>query len=311
MDVMDELRGVGATPPPRPATLAAVRTAILEEAREVETPRRRRWLQHPVLSSVAAVVLVSGGSAAVLAAVSHGTNPRTTTTIECGVDTFIPEETGSPILDCYQALAQQGGTVPPLVGWVTSTGLVAVLPSGQPPPDGSTPLPPGFQVDTGVRYLTDSLGDVAGPLLGGCLASPAAVQYADRQLAIAELSGWQIRVEGATASTGCTSYVAVIEAQGMTIDLQSTPIGSSSGGNVTVRLDERLHSQLVSGPQAACLSTAAARSLADRDAAELGLPSDEVIVSDGGSVGSGRGCATPFVEAGGGVDVVLWQVPRG
>jgi len=313
MNVIEELRAVGVTAPPSPDTLDAVRVSILRAAPESATaPRYRRWLQHRVLTSVAAVALVGGGSVAVWAALTATVNPKTATTIECGVDTFIPVETGNPVLACYEALAHQGGTVPPLVGWVTPTGLVEVLPSGQRPLAGSTPLPSGFQVDAGVRYATDSLGDASGPLQSGCLSSPSAIDFTQGQLAIAGLASWHVRVDAPNGSTSCDAYTAVVEAQATTIVLESAPNGSPQGdaGNVTIRLDDELHAQLVSGPDAACLTTRAAEALASRDAASLGIPLDAVMISDAGMVGSGARCATPFVEPAGNVDVVLWQAPR-
>jgi hypothetical protein len=276
-----------------------------------DAPQRRRgWLQHRVLMSAAAMALVGGGSAVAVAALARTTNPTTMTTIECGIDTYIPAETGNPVLDCYNALEEQG-TVPPLTGWVTPTGLVQVLPTGDHPAVGSTPLPPGFQVDAGVRYITDSLGDAIGPLLSTCMTPSVARAYAEGQLSVAGLTGWHVRVNAPSGASACSGYAAVIEPRSTTILLQSTassPTGDS--GNVTIRLDVLLHAQMVSGPDAVCLSTSSAEAVASRDAASLGIASDTIVISDAGSVGTGPTCATPFVEPAGNVDVVLWQTPR-
>jgi len=310
MDVIDELRALGTTAPPSTATLDATRAAILEMAHDAPQ-RHRRWLQHRVLMSAAAMALVGGSSAVVAAAFARTTNPTTMTTIECGIDTYIPAETGNPVLDCYNALEEQGGTVPPLMGWVTPTGLVQVLPTGEHPAVGSTPLPPGFQVDAGVRYITASLGDATGPLLSTCTAPSVARAYAEGQLFVAGLTGWHVRVNAQSGTSACSSYAAVIEPRSTTIELQSTPSSpSGDSGNVTIRLDDRLHAQMVSGPDAACLSTSSAEAIASRDAVSLGIASDTIIISDAGSVGTGPTCATPFVEPAGNVDVVLWQTPR-
>jgi hypothetical protein len=242
--------------------------------------------------------------------VTRTTTPKTTTTIECGTDTFIPVETASPVADCREWLSSQGGTVPPLVGWITPRGLVAVLPDGVAPPADSTPLPSGFEVDAGVRFVTDALGDAAGPLAAGCLSPTAATQFAKGQLAIAGLTWWHVAVDTSRGATSCDAYAAIVNAPSATVVLDEYGASQGATSDPVTRLEAELHAQLVSGPNAQCLTTRAASVTASRDAAALGIASDAVVISDAGRIGRGERCATPFVEPGGSVDVVLWQEPH-
>ena len=315
MDVMNQLTAIGMAPTASQDRLDAVRRRLLEEA-EASGPSRPRRFRVPqrALTAVAACALVGGGSVALWAAVSRTSNPVTNTTIECGADTFIPVESGNPVLDCYNALARQESVVPALVGWVTPSGLVAVLPKGDRPPTGSTPLPASFQVDPGIRYITDSLNDAVGPLELGCLSTSAATAYARSQLSIAALSSWRVTVgnwDGPGSSAPCWSYVGAIDASSETVVLAPMPASSAQSDNLGVRLDLLLQSQLVTGPSARRLDAAAAQTTASDDAERLGIASDAITISDAGPIGApGTTCATPFVVPAGYYDVVLWLAPR-
>lgn len=306
MDILEQLHDVSAVPPVSEERLARLRARLAVASTASAPPVRRRFLRVPqrVLAMVAAVVVTSG-SVAAWAVVSSQTNPSTTTTIECGQDTYIPVETGNPILDCYSALANQEATVPPLIGWITPTGLVAVLPTGQAPPAGSRPLPASFQVDAGIRYATDALGDVAGPLMSGCLDPSAATAYATSQLAIAGLTRFQVTMRSSGTASSCPSYFTYLDPQHQSADL--IPEGSwsaTSASNVTVVLDQELAKQL----NGSCTTTSDAEALARSDAASLGIADQALLVSAAGAIGSSSSCATAFVEPGGAVDVVVWQV---
>lgn len=311
MDVMDQLQAIGEVTDVSEARLSATRALLVEasssprghEAGRPRAPRR-------VLSMVAALAVVSGGSIAAWQLVSRTVDPSTTTTIECGQDTYVPVETADPVLACHDALARLGGTVPPLTGWVTPTGLIDVLPTGTTPPAGSTRLPSHFQVDTGVRFVTDALGDEVGPLATGCLSASAATSQVTSDLTLAGLPGWHVELSSGGTTFTCPAYVSTVDASTRTVSLDAIQGGPVQGTAPDVRLDELLHRQLATGSDARCMSTADATALATRDAARLGIPTSALTVSDGGTLGaSGSTCATPFLVPGGFVDVVLWQTP--
>jgi len=254
---------------------------------------------------MAAAVVLTGGSVAAWAVVSSQTDPRTMTTIECGRDSYIPVETANPVIDCYAALAIQEATVPPLTGWITPTGLVAVLPTGVSPPTGSRPLPESFQVDAGIRYVNDALGDVAGPLQSGCLGPSAAIAYATSKLDFAGLRGIQVTVRPSSSASACPSYASILDTQRTSVEL--IPMGSwtsTEAKNVTIVLDQQLAHQLA----ATCASTSDAEALARSDAASLGIAANGLLLSDAGAIGRAPHCAAAFIEAGGSVDVVIWQM---
>ncbi len=308
---MDQLQAIGTVPDASEARLSATRALLVEAASSGRghEPGRHRAPRR-VLSMVAALAVVSGGSFAAWQLVSRTVDPSTMTTIECGADTYVPVETADPVLACHDALARLGGTVPPLTGWVTPSGLIDVLPTGATPPVGSTRLPSHFQVDTGVRFVTDALGDEVGPLATGCLSPSAATSQVASDLALAGLPGWHVALSSGTTTFACPAYVGAVDASTRTVSLDAVRGGTVQGTAPDVRLDELLHDQLVAGTDARCASTADATALATRDAAHLGIPASALTVSDGGRLGaSGSTCATPFLVPGGFVDVVLWQTP--
>jgi hypothetical protein len=312
MDILEHLREVRSVPQASPEKLDAVRNALVATASAAATvtgtsasPRCRiRRVPQRVLVAAAALVL-TGGSVAAWAAVSSQQGPRTMTTIECGRDTYIPVETGDPVLDCYAALANQESPVPSLTGWITPSGLVAVLPAGEAPPLGSRPLPASFQVDAGIRYANDALGDVAGPLQSGCLDPTSAIAYATATLSITDLRDFAVTVDSSSTPYACPSYTPVIDPGRASVELVPTGSWNSSAAtNVTVVLDQRLAKQLSD----TCTTTGAAEALARSDAGTLGVAPHALLVSDAGSRESSASCATAFVEAGGSFDVVIWQV---
>jgi hypothetical protein len=309
---MERLHELGRTEPPSAEQLGAIRDRLLVEARgHRSVPSHRPHRRRRTVASIAALALVTTGSAAFAAARLSSSRASANTTIECGIDTYIPVESANPVLDCYDTLARSGGQVPPLTGWISTSGMVEVLPIGTRPSAGSVPLPARFQVDPGIRYVTDVLGDATGPLLEGCLAPPSAVAYVQGQLAIAALTGWTVSVQPATGS--CDDYFAAIDAATSTVVLSgaAAPSSQGSGGDVELRLARLLTSQMVVGADARCLDAATAITTATHDATALGIASNVIGVSDGGVIGpAGPRCATPFVEPAGFVDVVIWMAPR-
>lgn len=308
MDRLHELRHVE---PPARAQLDDVRSQLLHEARGAAAAPRRARRRRRIAASAAALALVGGGSVA-WASAQRSSTARTGTTIECGLDTFIPVESGNPVLDCHNALARQDPNVPQLRGWETPSGFVAVLPVGELPPPGSTPLPARFQVDAGIRYATDAFADTTGPLVTGCLTSRAAVTYASHQLAIAGLTGWRVVLQSpAGTAPSCASYPAVVDASTSTVQMMQGAGSPRRGTDVASRLDDLLQSQMTDGPDAQCLGASAAVALAEHDARALGIDASAITVSDGGTIGaSGPRCAAPFLVPAGYFDVVVWMAPR-
>ena len=258
------------------------------------------------------------GAAAGWAAFNHS-DSRTTLTVECGTGSYIPSDSGDPIFDCRQALALQSKNVPPLVGWITPTGIVAVFPEGQSPPAGSTPMPVGFQQDRSVLFVNEVLNDVVNPLATRCSSTREAIAYVRQQLGIAGLLAWTVKVsppmDGAK-SAGCLEYFASTDATTHTLILRPQGAYNVSGtnkdiyeANLPVKLDRMLHAQLGSTTGPSCLNLADAAALAERDTHQLGIPDSAVIVTQAGSIGaSGPTCATPAVDPAGLVQVALWAV---
>ena len=302
MDEMALVKELGVVADPSETTLRSARNALLQVT---ETAGDRRWPAGRVMAAAAAFVVFSG--AAVVARVELSTgSPSTNTTIECGEDTYIPTASGNPIADCAAAIARSGERVPILVGWITPSGLVAVLPSRVPPPAGSTRLPTGFQVDAAVRYVTNSLSDQTGPLQTSCLSPVGASALATQQLRLAGLADWRVRVQGNTTSS-CAAYASVIDSSSSSVVLYgfATTPGSASS-DPTGRLDDLLRSQLSSR----CDSEQQATALVTTDAQELGIGPAALAMSVGGGIGTGTRCAVAFVDPGGTVDVVIWAAGR-
>lgn len=300
MDEMTMLAELGRVPDADPQALADTRASLLAATRA----GRPRLVRSGRLIAAAAAVVALGGGSLYAGLTLSTTNPTTTTTIECGPDTYIPTESGNPVADCYAALARSESQVPPLEGWITATGLAAVLPVGTAPPAGSHPLPAHFQVSAPIRFVTDALGDQAGPLATSCLTAQQATRYARSVLGVAGLGSWQVSVQGDGGT--CPSYFAAVDAGSSAVDLQA--LGSSQGAganNVGTRLDDELKEQL----GATCAAAPDAVALAQRDAAALGIAADTMTVSNGGTVGAAPGCAAAFVEPAGFLDVVVWTAP--
>lgn len=300
MDEMTLVAELGRTSDAEQVHLDDVRRVLLDAASERGTARRRG---SRLLAAAVAAVALGGGS--LYAAVRlDASSPTTNTTIECGLDTYIPSESGNPVGDCYAAMARNGAPVPALEGWITPSGLVAVLPEAVEPPAGSRPLPAGFQISAPIRYVNDALGDQAGPLSAGCLSAQAATTYVEGVLGVAGLGSWHVSMTGDDAA--CPSYASALDPQTQTVSVSA--FASSPGadaGNVGTTLDDELGRQLA----ATCTSAAAALGLASDDASKLGVPSSALSVSDGGTIGATPGCARAFVEPAGDLDVVIWVVP--
>ncbi len=270
----------------------------------LEAPRCNRET-----APLAAVPLLAGAGAAAWAVTRN--DPSASTTIECGTDTFIPVESGNPILDCHNALARQESVVPPLAGWITPTGLVAVLPTGEAPPPGSTPLPAAFAVDRSILYVGDVLDDEAQPIATTCTTSGAAAAFARAQLQLADLPGWSVQVRSSTGSSGpCVGYSGFLDTSSHAAVLVPTP--PSSASRLDVRLDERPRTQLVSGPSASCDTSSQAVALVGSDARQLGLAPSDYAVSVASTIGSAATtCALVTIDPGGSIQANVWQVPSG
>jgi hypothetical protein len=310
MDELTVLTELGDVAVAEPAPLASARAQLVAEARGTPSVQgSRRRVPGRVLAAAAAFTL-AGSGAAYAGIVLTQSSPSSNTTIECGYDTYIPTESGNPVADCHAALAREGGVVPPLIGWVSPTGLVVVLPRGDRPPAGSTPLPSAFEVSAGVRFVTDALGDQVGPFATGCLAPAAAVADVRSLLALAGLTEWSVSSPSAGGSASCLGYAGVVEPASQTVVLAASAASRAVGGDPGSRLDARLRAQLEDGPSASCLSSTQAIALAEQDAGDLGIAADALTVSDGGAVGSAaRTCAEAFVVPAGFVDVIVWEVP--
>jgi hypothetical protein len=299
MDEMTLVTELGRTVPAEQLHLDGVRSALLEAANERGTARHRT--SRLLVAAVAAVAL--GGGSLYAAVRLSSSSPTTNTTIECGLDTYIPSESGNPVGDCYASMARTQSQVPPLEGWITPTGLVAVLPQSVGPPAGSRPLPSGFQISAPIRYLNDALGDQTGPLSTGCLSSQAATSYVDQVLNSAGLGTWQVALTGGGGA--CPAYAAAVDPGTTTVAVSAYASSPNAGaGNVGTTLENELGRQLA----ATCAPAATALALAKDDATQLGVPSSVLSVSDGGTIGSTAGCARAFVEPGGDLDVVVWIV---
>lgn len=310
MNAFDLLEHAGNVDPARDDVMGRARRAIVTAA--TQSYGRRPWVRarpldrHPRISAaVAAAVLVTGG-ATVWAAVGGHTNPRTNMTIECGYNTYIPVESGDPVLDCLNVLRRQDHPIPALAGWITPTGLIAVLPKSDRPPAGSVPLPKGFHESGAVLYLDDEMNDVATPIATGCTSAANATGFASKELGVAGLSGWVVKVRPDAGS--CSIYVSLTDASSKTLTL--IPESYSSSPNVTVLLDKMLRSQLGSSPDARCVAPAAAAALVKQDAQDLHIDARSVIVSQGGAIGTGSPkCSIATLDPAGGIEVTIWIVP--
>jgi hypothetical protein len=330
MDLYDTLQQERITPPPAAATLEGTRQLLGTECRRAGRARRSR---HPAMRwavPLAGVTFLAGAGAAAWAIT--WTDPTTSTTFECGNDTYIPVESGNPIADCHNALAKLEPVVPQLEGWITASGLVAVLPVGDAPPVGSTRLPAGFSVNRSVLYVGDVLGDEAQPMATTCTTTDSAAAYARSQLELADLAGWDVQVRPTTGTSGaplgsttssrrasglrtqggdggsCTGYTGYLDPTSRTAYLLPVPL--SAAGSVDVQLDERLRTQLVSGASPACDTSAQAAALVRNDASELGIATADYSVSVAGGVGtSSHSCALVTIDPGGSIQATIWQVP--
>ncbi|MGO9197257.1 MAG: hypothetical protein ACLQK4_09025 [Acidimicrobiales bacterium] len=273
---------------------------------------RRPWFgarllgSHPGISAAAAAAVLATGGVTVWAAVGRPTNPRTNTTIECGYNTYIPVESGDPILDCRNVLRRQDHRVPALAGWITPTGLVAVLSKSDRPPAGSVPLPKGFHEKGFLLYLDDEMSDVAAPIATGCRSAANATGFASKELGVAGLFGWVVKVRQGAGS--CSIYVSLTDASSKTLTL--IPESYNSSPNVTVSLDKELRSQLGSSPDARCVAPADAAALVKQDARALRIDARSVIVSEAGAIGTGSPkCSIATLDPAGGIEVTIWIVP--
>ena len=242
-DLYDTLLRLRPTPAPRDGMLDGARERLEAECRDAVVARGSRRARRWAVPLAAATFLAGAGAAAWAVTWS---DPATSTTFECGADTYIPVESGNPVADCHAALARQEAVVPPLQGWLTSGGLVAVLPKGEAPPAGSTPLPSGFAVDRSVLYVSDVLADEAQPMATSCTTSATAAAFTRSELALADLVGWSVQVRASSGASGaCVGYSGYLEPSSRTAVL--APIAVTSASSVDAQLDERLRAQPASG----------------------------------------------------------------
>jgi hypothetical protein len=98
-----------------------------------------------------------------------------------------------------------------------------------------------------------------------------------------------------------------VDAPTATVSLVSWA-GSAPSGDPSVRLDEQIASQL--GSQ--CATPSGAEAIVSSDAPGQGFTAADYAVTAAGTVAPpGGGCARAFVEAGGSIQIVIWQVPQG
>jgi hypothetical protein len=343
MNAFELLEHARSVDPAGDDVMARARKAIATAS--IQSDVHRPWVgarlleSHPGIKAAAAAAVFATGGVTVWAASGGHTNPRTNTTIECGYNTYIPVESGDPVSDCRNVLHRQDHQVPPLAGWITPTGLVAVLPKSDLPPVGSVPLPEGFHENDSVLYLDDEMNDVASPIATGCTSAASARGFASKELGVAGLSGWVVKVRPAapygdgsrrgaehvgSAVEGspklgpvtrepsgrgpCSIYVSLTDASSKTLTLVPEPYSASP--NVTVSLDKKLHSQLASSPDARCVAPADAAALVKQDARDLRIDVRSVIVSVGGAIGKGSPkCSIATLDPAGGIEVTVWIVP--
>lgn len=318
MEIFDLLDETRPTQHPSRESVDSIRSLLLVAATPAPDSHRRRRIGRRGVASLVAAIMATGGGAIAWAMSSR--DPAATTSIECGTGSIIPSASGNPIADCERALQRQMPDVPPLVGWVTSNGAIYVLPEGQKPPAGSTPLATGFEQDRSVLYVNDQLNDSVGPLATRCMTKQDAVGYAHQQLAIAGLVSWTVQVARPSeqaANLDCFEYLVAVYGPARTVTLSPQRVYNLAGNgkeiydaNPSVRLDRLLHSQLT-GTQ--CFTLAAAAELAHRDIQQLGIRSETVSVSRAGPLaGTGESglCAVPTVDPAGSVDVTLWALSR-
>ena len=303
MELLDELGAAGAVPSPPRALLRRTE----HQLRALERTPLRRGLPRRWIAAAVAVAGVAGAGSIAWAVTGADQSARFGTTIECGLNTYIPVESGDPIADCQSAMSRQG-SVPPLDGWLTPDGLVAVLPVGVSPPAGSTPLPAGFSFDKSILYVNDVLSDEASPIVTSCTTAAQAHQYAVSQLALAGLSGWDVQVDS-TGAGSCAGYVGYLDTEDGTAVLQSVGIDTGQGSDL--RLDEALRAQLQGSP-GACATRDDAVADVEADAQHLGIPADSYQVNVAGAVGGGGpSCAIVTIDPGGSIEATVWLVPSG
>jgi hypothetical protein len=269
IDVLRRLRP--SADEPHPALVAEERDRLMVLIARERTKGRRRHR-----SLVAALVVASAATAAAGWAVLRP-DPETTTSMACG-DSIIPSATGDPVADCAAVWRRENGTEPPpLVAYLGPGGGVHVLPAGEEPPAGYTPLEPAFRQDASLIELAAELADVSRGLPSRCFSEAEARTVVHAQLRRLGLSGWTVvnrPVDGAAVRGTCPppSYTtAIVHPERQQVELVAGLGGPPPEGLPVVELARRLTRQVVEGPDARCLSVDEAADLARREAVGLGL----------------------------------------
>lgn len=321
------------TADPDPAFVANERNALMAvmsdaTPRAVDrspSPSRRRRRQRWLLP----VAVVASGATAAAGWAALRSDPTTTTSVSCGT-TVIDARAGDPVADCAALWLREHGTAaPPLVAYVGTGGGVLVVPEGQDPGKGFTPLARSFRQDTALIELEGELGDVSRGLAAGCLGESEAKGLVTGQFQRLGLSDWSITVR--TVDPGAV----VRDPDGRTVEPKPCPSGAARYGDVVVSenkqvelipnlsselppgpsttLARRLTDQLVEGPDARCLPVDQAAELARQEATRLGFsevgngiifrlvaPTDADVAT----------CARPTTTVAGTVEVTIRAVPR-
>jgi hypothetical protein len=333
-DEIEHLRSV--RPPtggPSPALVADERNALMayitaatpDATVGLPPPRRRRkrWL--------VPVVVVAAGSTAAAGWAALRTDPKTTTAVQCG-DSVVDASTGDPVADCAALWLRERGTVaPPLVAYVNPGGGVRVIPEGQDPGKGFTPLARTFRQDTALIELEGELGDVSRGLAAACLGEAQARRMVSDQLRRLGLSGWTSRVraddpgpglrnaDGTPADgppacpSGAARYTPIVHPDTKQVELVAGLDQGTAEGVPYATLARWLTDQLVEGPDASCLPVDQAAALARQEAARVGLDEtrgDVVFHVVPATDATSPTCARPTTTVGGTVEVTIRAVPR-
>lgn len=318
MDIFQLLEEARPTEPPPAEHLAAVREQLLTVTARPPVPKARRVRRHRLrwVAALVAAALAAGGGIAW--ATTHQTPRTPQNAIACGsLNSFIGSQTGNPVADCRTALDRLEPTVPPLTGWVLPSGEIAVLPTTEAPPSGSTPLPSDFSQNRAVLFVTEMLMDIQSPVTTTCTTTDQAAAYVRWVLGTAGLTGWSVVVTADPAAS-CNVYggnapTVKVDTTTETVTLYGRPLQKSPSRTTwpVEKLARMIHGQLSTTEGPSCLSLSAASALLEQDAAEIGIPSNtRLSVSQAGTIGTMTStCAVATFLPSPSNPVDLWAVP--
>jgi hypothetical protein len=317
LDVLRRLRPP--TEEPDPALVADERNrlmALITRARPTDAEPDRR-LRRRRRSLVAVLVAASAATAAAGWAVLQPESE--TTAVACG-DSIVSSSTGDPVADCAALWRREKGTEPPpLLAYVGPGGGVHVLPAGEEPREGFTPLDPSFRQDASVIELEAELADVSRGLPSACYSEAEARRIVQAQLQRLGLAEWSVEArpvdfEGLVGgSCPPAAYtLAIVHPDRETVELVAGIGGSPPRELPVVELAHRLTRQLVEGPEARCVTVEEAAAVARREAASLGLSeaAREVVLHVVTPTDPAPTCARATTVVAGTAEVTVRAVPR-